>query len=108
MRCPFCSHKQERSFSCSRCGAGSGALTEGQMTVLRERLKDANKESKILGILGSIMLGLGWWSISWGYSLPWVIVSFSFMVLSYLLGILHVLEARDLEWILIWWGRQKK
>jgi hypothetical protein len=107
MKCPFCGHKQGRTLSCPRCGSGSKPFRKGQMLVLRDKLKGASRDSEILGILGSLLLILGVWSIR-NRDWPWATVSFSFMVPFYIVGIWRYLQARHLRYILASWGKQKK
>jgi hypothetical protein len=77
------------------------------MLVLRDKLKGANRDSEIFGILGSLLLVLGVWSIL-RHDWPWATLSFCFMVLFYILGIWCSLQARHLRYILASWGRPKE
>jgi hypothetical protein len=108
MRCPFCGHKQQGNAFCLGCQAGLEGLTEGQMTLLKEKLREAKRNANGLALASAVLLGLGVLSVTSMDSLIWTILAFFFMAIASVFWFVMVFEQRDLEWFLAWWGRQRK
>ncbi|MCX5999620.1 MAG: hypothetical protein NTU41_08545 [Chloroflexi bacterium] len=78
------------------------------MTVLKEKLRDAKRESTVLGIVGAVMFVVGWSGVGPGVSVLWLALGFSSAVVAWVFGFLNRLQAWDLEWVLMWWGTRKR
>lgn len=120
MRCPFCGAnpissqisyeiidgKSKPQRFCFRCNAGDGGLTPGQMEVLRDLLRESGREEIIFPVFVALMLGVGIFTVV-AHLGAWIAAPFALLVIVLVFGVRQALYARDIRWLLTWWGTRQ-
>ena len=109
MKCPFCRNPLvgKTPISCPSCRAGDfGGLTEGQFEVLKAKRKGANRDSVIFWFGGIGLISFGIFGVIEELELWATVSAFVVGIISSLIGVRELLDARDLQWMLTWWKKK--
>jgi hypothetical protein len=108
MNCPFCREEDiGRAPYCPNCGIGREGLNDAQIVLLSGRIREENRNAVILCLFVGLLAG----SISIGFfigSMITVGVCGGALLLCFVFMYRSARSARELEWVLNWWGKNKK